>query len=295
MVYIPCIMNIKKIPIEEIIFKYKKLKYTINSIAKEYKCSSTTIKKYLIKENVWEKRPAKRKYTLNENYFDIIDTEEKAYFLGLLYADGYNCESGNYVNLELNYKDKEILEKFNKCIGSNKPLMRHKKKGLKHSWRLNLSSKKISRQLKLLGCYQKKSLTLKFPTKEQVPEHLIRHFIRGYMDGDGSFGIYWSKRFNYYRSAFTLTSSLFFCESFANFIKEKFNFNSHTRARFPERKNNNRTLSLSSKKRVFTILKWLYNDSNIFLKRKYNKYNWCRKTLLNSNITNKTRKLLIGQ
>jgi len=38
-----------------------------------------------------------------------------------------------------------------------------------------------------LGCIPRKSLLLKFPTSNQVPEHLIRHFIRGYFDGDGHF------------------------------------------------------------------------------------------------------------
>lgn len=53
-----------------------------------------------------------RKYKLNENYFDKIDIEEKAYFLGLLYADGYifTLRSNKYVRLQLQKIDKHILE-----------------------------------------------------------------------------------------------------------------------------------------------------------------------------------------
>lgn len=262
MVYIPCIMNIKILPIDEIIYKYQKLKYTVNRLADEYKCSATTIKRYLILNNVWEKRPCYRKYNLNENYFDKIDTEDKAYFLGLLYADGYNCESGNYVNLELHYKDKEILEKFNKYIGSDKPLMYHKKKGAEHSWRLNLASKKISYQLKLLGCYQKKSLTLKFPTKEQVPEHLIKHFIRGYFDGDGS--IWFLKNSNRIKCMLCIVSSKEFCEKLQEYMKGKI--------RTKKNWTNTRMVTLTKSEACIFFLNWMYENATIYLDRKYNMY-----------------------
>lgn len=31
-----------------------------------------------------------RKYEINQDFFDEINTQEKAYFLGILFADGYN-------------------------------------------------------------------------------------------------------------------------------------------------------------------------------------------------------------
>ena len=55
----------------------------------------------------------KRKYPIDETFFDIINTQEKAYTLGLLYADGYNNTDRNSVNLSLKESDKEILEKDN--------------------------------------------------------------------------------------------------------------------------------------------------------------------------------------
>lgn len=50
----------------------------------------------------------------------------------------------------------------------------------------SLRSQKTVDDLKQLGCIERKSLILKFPTEEQVPFDLLHHFIRGYFDGDGS-------------------------------------------------------------------------------------------------------------
>ena len=54
-----------------------------------------------------------RKYTINENYFDSIDTPNKAYILGLLFSDGCNYPPQHRVKLELQEKDKDILDKIN--------------------------------------------------------------------------------------------------------------------------------------------------------------------------------------
>lgn len=66
------------------------------------------------------------KYTFNRDYFERIDSKDKAYFLGLLYADGCNSISTTQrhctIILNLQEKDKDILNVFNKYINSNKPL-----------------------------------------------------------------------------------------------------------------------------------------------------------------------------
>lgn len=66
------------------------------------------------------------KYTFNKDYFERIDSKDKAYFLGLLYADGCNSISATQgqctIVINLHEKDRSILDIFNKYIGSNKPL-----------------------------------------------------------------------------------------------------------------------------------------------------------------------------
>jgi len=121
----------------------------------------------------------KRKYALNENIFEVIDTEEKAYWLGFLYADGY--VGFNKLELALGIKDKQHLEKFQKFMGTDAPIT-ERVIGNSTSCRINICSNKLLSDLEKHGCTQAKSMTLTFP---ELPEELTHHFMRGYFDGDG--------------------------------------------------------------------------------------------------------------
>ena len=56
----------------------------------------------------------------NEHYFDVIDTEEKAYFLGYLMADGNISTYNNqyYIKCACTKKDEEIIYKFKEVLDS---------------------------------------------------------------------------------------------------------------------------------------------------------------------------------
>jgi len=129
-----------------------------------------------------------RKYTVNINYFSKIDTIDKAYFLGLLYADGWVSNSKSRgKEFGIGLIDLKILEIFSSYLQSNHPIRPCKKKKQHHSQGYNLSiiRDKLHDDLINLGCILKKSLILKFPNEKQVPCELLSHFIRGYFDGDG--------------------------------------------------------------------------------------------------------------
>ena len=65
---------------------------------------------------------SKRIYSLNEYSFDIIDSKEKAYVLGLFFADGYNSEKEGKIKITLLEQAKDILEKAEKVFETNRPL-----------------------------------------------------------------------------------------------------------------------------------------------------------------------------
>ena len=249
----------------ELFTKYETGKFTAVDLAKEYPVSSTAINGLLRRHGYKAKSQSElqRKYNIDETFFDVIDTEEKAYFLGFLYADGYNNTDRNSVNLSLKEDDKEILEILNNLLQPNKPLqyVEIKDTNSSNQYRLVIANKHISQKLVELGCDKAKTYSLMFPSEEQVPKHLVRHFVRGYFDGDGWVG----------EKAISIVSTLNFCNSLAEILKEQFNINCYIRARHPERNNTIRMLELN-KKSARTFLKWIYKDSNIHLQRKYDRY-----------------------
>ena len=131
-----------------------------------------------------------RKYKFNEHFFDIIDTEEKAYWLGFLYADGYVSSTNNTVELGLKESDKSHIEKFIASIDGDMPIRKKEKiigDKIYVSYSVSITSSIFKNALINNGCVNNKSLVLKFPTKDIVPSELIHHFIRGYIDGDGCY------------------------------------------------------------------------------------------------------------
>lgn len=155
---------------------------SITELAKIYKKSQADIKQILVNNGV-NTNKTYRRYTVNENYFECVDTIDKAYFLGLLYSDGYVNSGGFY--LSLCETDLSILEVFKKTIGYSGDIKTKSNGNEKHCIQkhLNIHSSKLAKSLISLGCVQNKTHILKYPSF--LNEKLTSHFIRGYFDGDG--------------------------------------------------------------------------------------------------------------
>lgn len=127
------------------------------------------------------------KYT---NELQQIDTQEKAYLLGLFYSDGYVCSSSNNCGITLHEQDLELLEKIILLFPFFKLRKSHSK-----AYKITCTSKKLKKHLiengvlTLKSSVNKDNLTLK-----NITPSLYSHFIRGYFDGDGS--VYSQKLFN---------------------------------------------------------------------------------------------------
>lgn len=248
-------------------------------ISKQFNVAHTLILRYLEKNNI-DRRSAEechRIYPINEKFFDIIDTQEKAYLLGFLYADGNNAINSNYIRIDLSRKDRDILEKISKLIYIETPEQHIKDYERKKEYKgqekiiygsyFNINSKYICNKLYELGCENKKSLTIKFP-EWLIDTELQRHFIRGYYDGDGGVSLTDIKT----RGANTkIVSTLEFCESMKNIIEAQ------TEINFGEPYNdvkdkNVYSIRLSGNRQIVHLLNWLYKDSIIHLDRKYDLY-----------------------
>lgn len=157
-------------------------------IAEVFNCAVGTINKRLKKLGVKMKsnKEYRTKYSFDHNFFETIDTEEKAYWLGFMYADGNVRKHRNQSVIQIKVNDQEIIEKFIKSINGNMSVSYYTNQIGKTISAIHLTSDKMFDDLIKQGCIPNKSLVLTFPSKHQVPENLMNHFIRGYFDGDGS-------------------------------------------------------------------------------------------------------------
>lgn len=207
-----------------------------------------------------------RKYYINENYFDKIDTPNKAYILGLLYADGCNASNTNLIKLELQERDKSILDKINLELEYSKPLSFHELNRKNSNWQntyaIEITNKHMSKKLEELGMIPRKSLILEFP--DWINDNLMKDFIRGYFDGDGH--IEWNKK-----HFLTLASSKEFCEGLQVYLKDKLNIIS-TNYLTSNKESNTRVLHIFKSKQIIKVLDWMYKDSILHIDRKYEKY-----------------------
>lgn len=264
----------------EIANKYISGMCNTKSLGREYNLTHRTISRY-IREcgfKIRNNSHCQQKYSVNENYFEKINTEEKAYTLGFLYADGCVSRDGRMI-ISLEEKDLEILEKIKFNLGFNGPISYIKPKKVWNKYfgrficvsgqyRLSIRNKKLAQDLINLGCIPAKSLVLKFPTQKQVNNHLKRHFIRGYFDGDGSL----SKKKKGIQASITSTEE-FLTEIKTILLRKGIKSGIYHPKRLIKRKNNiTSVLAATSSKDANKLLDWIYGYSKIFLKRKYNKY-----------------------
>lgn len=156
-------------------------KYSCRKISRELGINLNTVFNELRKNN--KQIIPQKKYTYNENIFENIDSEEKAYWLGFLFADGHvrlnNLKKIYRLKVSLSKKDEFHLKKFATFVGNVK-IHNHKYKN-KDYVDLYVNNIKIVKDLIAIGCVPRKSLILEFP---KITNH-INHFIRGYFDGDG--------------------------------------------------------------------------------------------------------------
>jgi len=216
----------------------------------------------LLKSNDIEIRDNTR-YTVNESFFEKIDSEAKAWVLGWWYADGNVVDD----KIRLAITDKELVEKIAKLMDYTGEVNFKKRKQPHHKdqWELRICRKKLVEDIIKLGCFKRKSMILEFPTFDQVPEKYIRHFIRGYFEGDGS--IYPSRK-KYWQVC--IVSSENFINGLRNYLKQKFDMKTSWQYRYSH--TTTMQMRITRQADVIRFLDWIYKDANYVLDRKFQKY-----------------------
>lgn len=219
------------------------------------------------------------KKTCIRDFFNVIDTEEKAYWLGFIFADGYisfseaNLNKGQVasaycVGIKLQLSDKEHLKKFNKSIQGNYKVFEEtvkpdgfRKKETKYAKILVYSKQMYDDLHKFFD--RDKTYTAKFPN---VPNELMRHFIRGYFDGDGGF-CYTKKTFDI---SFAGASKDFHEGLFQVLVNRGYSL--YKKHIVNDYNTDMYYVYLNKFNEKIDFLDWIYQDCTIYLDRKYEKY-----------------------
>lgn len=258
---------------QEIIQKAK-TGMTREALGREYGCKAQTIQRLLERYHAPYVN-MDRDFSVpscNQHYFDKIDTANKAYFLGFLFADGCNVMEKYEVTLHLQSCDRPILEAFKKEINSTLEIKRQSKilpNGETHYYDiLKICGKYLCTRLNGLGMTPRKSATIAFPKEGEVPHAFFRDFLRGYVDGNGSLGWDHARR----KYEVSITSSKIFCQQYHDYILKELGIN----CRFYEYKSRGdkpyEDCVISRKVESFKLMDYLYGNSELYLQRKYEKY-----------------------
>lgn len=242
---------------------------TCSEMTKCFNLTKRTMHDLLEEAHIHSKR--KNRYTLDEDYFSQIDSERKAYWLGFLYADGYVGDD-EYNNIVFSQsKDKaEAVINFAKDIAFTGNLRINQKGGSFEGTPatiINFSSKKMASDLRKLGLFPNKSMLMeKFPVIDDV---YIRHFIRGYFDGDGSISRNSRNRVNKNGTkSYSYKMSIIGTEKFVNIIGEHLPVDSYLIR--PSKSPEMSYLWVNHMYDMPTLYSFLYDDATEFLKVKHN-------------------------
>ena len=215
-------------------------------------------------------KTGKRIYKVNEDFFKCINTEEKAYILGFICADGHIEK--DRLNITVSIKDRDILEKIRYTMHSNHPIKEvqrtnpYKKTNRKNLIlsELMIGSVELVKPLFNMGLTTNKTYTLNGDILKYIPKYLIRDFLRGYFDGDGNvfFGRRYSSGYKYNvnicgNEDFLLKSFQVYFPSNNKLYKDLYSRQCYV-------------WKISQKDKVRDFMYYLYYNSSIFLQRKYN-------------------------
>ena len=240
---------------------------SITSISKEIGVDRHIISRELKKYFEDEIDISNRKYCLNENYFSSIDSEDKAYWLGFISADGNVYKRGEngtiIISFNLNIKDKNHLQKFLDSINSNAIIKEIDGSGYGEGTKmasLYINSKKMGEDLIKLGVVPRKSLILKPPSIEDI---FIKDWIRGYFDGDGSI----TPVLNNGKCQLSFLGT----KEVLIFIQNFLTPNKTIKLYQKDINKNNFSFNYGGKKSILNILDKFYLNPSIYLERKYKK------------------------
>lgn len=239
---------------------------SVDKIKKLFGITAHAVTKILRAHNVKLRNASEsHKLPVDSNYFEVIDTEDKAYWLGFMYADGYVTK--NIMGVKLRESDSEHLEKFKQALKSSHKIGHYVlnsgfSQGLNAPYcSLTIVDDKLVADLKRCGVVPNKSKVVVFPTELIVPRHLVHHFIRGYFDGDGS--VYGSAK----APAASFDGTKEFLDVLLKILKEAIGTNCNV-----HHDHSIYCIKLGGHNIIKQLFQYMYKDATVFLGRKKQRF-----------------------
>jgi DNA-binding transcriptional regulator WhiA len=250
---------------------YLEDQFSIATIAEKMGCSISKVQKYLEHEgltrtNLESKRLLSKRTQHNSTFFDSIDAEEKAYWLGFFYADGYLDKDGSTLKLDLSARDTVHLQRFASIF--HREVRVYERNPDKRNGRVystascTISCAYLWHALIEKGIKQGNTLSEDTSVFEHIPDELlVHHFVRGFFDGDGS--VHRGKRGSL---QFSFVGSFSFLEHLRRIIVASAGLPA------PKLETNRRLACIrwSGNGSSERFKRWLYLDATIWLERKRN-------------------------
>lgn len=192
----------------------------------------------------------------NETAFSLY-TPESAYWAGFIAADG--CITGGTLKVCLNYDDINHLEKFKTYVDSTHKISYNIEKYYRAE--IGFKNDRILEDLELnYNITPRKSLTYEMPI---LPEKVLKHFIRGYFDGDGCICESFSNKNSRTATLYTtIVGSKLLIPELYSLINIKGSI---------QEKSTTKTIKYCTNS-SYKLLDYLYEDAAIYLDRKYEYY-----------------------
>lgn len=269
-------MSIANCSTEEIVHMYEE-GLSLQAIADKVGFKSAhSIRNLFLKLGIERRNKAgSRNINLRNDYFGVLDTEDKAYFAGLLLADGSvntREKSQPCIRIELASTDGYIIHKLKEVTNSNNTVREAERdSGFKRNFKstnFNMHSQQMFDDLAKYGVVPNKTNN-KMLMVSDIPENMRRHFIRGFFDGNGyvtrnGFGT--SKL----HKVIGFSDSVPFLEQLREYLHNTIQ-TKNTLKVASHKEGNSNFITYGSKKDVDALVNYMYSDATIYLVRKYDK------------------------
>lgn len=254
---------------QEIIKYYLSQPMTMKQVEEKYELSHPTITKIL--KDVPKYTKAKlNSPNMKERFFQEINNEASAYFLGLLISDGnvFKDNTGRQasISITLDLKDEYMLKKFKEVLQTNTSIVYDGRGCGQIAVRSNIMAEDLAKY----GVVPRKSYSTYPP---QISKEMMPHLIRGIFDGDGSI-IAKPNPNNDGHNRFL--HSISFCgthqlmEDISNCILENLGIKATV---YDYKDRNLSELKIQSIHNIAKIGYWIYINATIFLNRKKDIFN----------------------